>query len=308
MGSMMGMRRPFVLGTGTLSPLAAATHDGDRAGGIGGKGDVMDLGLTDKVALITGSYRGTGAGIARSLAAEGAVVLVHGLEPDQADEVATEIADAGGRAHVVVGDIRTEAGTSALVDDVHARVEHVDIVVNNFGNTDHASDWDAADSSTWHGSYDINVVSAFRVTQAFLPEMRATGWGRVVVLSTIGATRPGDTIPEYYTAKGALPSMAVGLAKHLSGTGITVNCVSPGIIATAEVVASYTRRAERDGRGTDWESVQGLIQEGPMANPTGRVPTPDDIGRFVTFVVSEPAWHLNGAHLRIDGGSAGVVT
>jgi NAD(P)-dependent dehydrogenase (short-subunit alcohol dehydrogenase family) len=273
-----------------------------------GEGDDVDLGLTDKVALVTGSYRGTGAGIARSLAAEGATVLVHGHEPRQADDVTAALVADGGTAITVVGDLRTEEGTAALVADVRARVERVDIVVNNFGNTDHASDWDAADTSTWHGSYDVNVVSAFRVTQAFLPDMRAAGWGRVVVMSTIGATRPGDTIPEYYTAKGALPSMAVGLAKHLSGTGITVNCVSPGIIATAEVVASYTRRAERDGRGTDWESVQELIQEGRMANPTGRVPTPDDIGRFVAFVVSEPAGHLNRAHLRIDGGAADAVT
>ncbi len=270
--------------------------------------DDVDLGLTDKVALITGSYRGTGAGIARALAAEGATVLVHGHEPGQADDVTAAIVADGGRAITVVGDLRSEDGTAAMVDDVRARVDHVDVVVNNFGNTDHASDWDAADTSSWHSSYDINVVSAFRVTQAFVPDMRTAGWGRVVVMSTVGATRPGDTIPEYYTSKGALPSMAVGLAKHLAGTGITVNCVSPGIIATAEVVASFTERARRDGRGTDWDSVQALIQEGRMANPTGRVPTPDDIGRFVAFVVSEPAWHLNGAHLRIDGGSSDAVT
>jgi len=268
----------------------------------------VDLGLTDKVALVTGSHRGTGVGIARALAGEGAVVLVHGLEPGQADDVAASIVADGGRAIVVVGDIRTEDGTAALVDDVRSQVDHVDIVVNNFGNTDHASDWAAADSASWHGSYDVNVVSAFRVTQAFVPDMRAAGWGRVVVMATVGATRPGDTIPEYYTAKGALPSMAVGLAKHLAGSGITVNCVSPGIIATAEVVASYTERARRAGRGTDWDSVQELIQEGRMANATGRVPTPDDIGRFVTFVVSEPAWHLNGAHLRVDGGASDAVT
>ena len=268
----------------------------------------MDLGLTDKVALVTGSYRGTGVGIARALAGEGAIVLVHGLEAGQADEVANDITAGGGRAHVVVGDIRTEAGTEAMVDDVRAQVDRVDVVVNNYGGVADASDWDVADTSTWHSSYDLNVVSAFRVTQAFLPDMRAAGWGRVIVMATVGATRPGDTIPEYYTAKGSLPSMAVGLAKHLAGTGITVNCVSPGIIATAEVVASYAERARRDGRGTDWESVQRLIQEGRMANPTGRVPTPDDIGRFVTFVVSEPAWHLNGAHLRIDGGAADAVT
>jgi 3-oxoacyl-[acyl-carrier protein] reductase len=268
----------------------------------------VDLGLTGKVALVTGSYRGTGVGIARALAAEGATVLVHGHEPGQGDDVVAGLEADGGRAHLVVGDLRTEAGTDALVADVRSRVDGVDIVVNNFGNTEHASNWDAADGASWHASYDVNVVSAFRVTQAFIPDMRAAGWGRVVVMSTIGATRPGDTIPEYYTAKGALPSMAVGLAKHLSGTGITVNCVSPGIIATAEVVASYTERARRDGRGTDWPSVERLIQEGRMANPTGRVPTPDDIGRFVTLVVSEPAWHLNGAHLRIDGGASDAVT
>lgn len=268
----------------------------------------MDLGLTDKVALVTGSHRGTGAGIARALAAEGATVLVHGLEAGPADEVARALRDEGGRALAVAGDVRTEAGSAATVADVRAHVERVDIVVNNFGNTEHASDWEVADSATWHSSYDVNVVSAFRVTQAFLPDMRAAGWGRVVVMATIGATRPGDSIPEYYTAKGALPSMAVGLAKHLAGTGITVNCVSPGIIATAEVVASYTERARREGRATDWPSVEALIQEGRMANPTGRVPTPDDIGRFVTFVVSEPAWHLNGAHLRVDGGAADAVT
>ena len=108
-------------------------------------------------------------------------MLVHGLEAGQADEVAATIVADGGRALVVVGDIRTEAGTAAMVADVHAaRVggrDHVDIVVNNYGNTDHTSDWDAADTATWHGSYDVNVVSAFRVTQAFVPDMRAAGWG-----------------------------------------------------------------------------------------------------------------------------------
>ena len=127
-------------------------------------------------------------------------------------------------------------------------------------------------------------------------------------VSTVGATRPGDRIPEYYAAKGALPSMAVSLAKDLGGTGITVNCVSPAIIATAEVVESFTERARRDGLATDWPSVERMILDTRMANPSGRVATPDDVGRFVAFVVSEPGWHLNGAHLRFDGGAADAVT
>src|SRR6478736_5453553 len=267
----------------------------------------MDLGLDGKVALVTGSYRGTGAGIARVLAAEGATVLVHGLEPGQADGTVQTIADAGHRCRPVVGDLRTEAGTATLVAAVRDATGTVDIVVNNYGIAE-GSDWESSDTESWHGSYDTNVVSAVRVTQAFLPDMRAAGWGRVVFVSTVGATRPGDRIPEYYAAKGALPSVAVGLAKHLAGTGITVNCVSPGIIATPEVVERFTERARRDGLETDWPSVERLILDNFMSNPSGRVATPEDVGRFIAFVASEPAWHLDGAHLRFDGGAADAVT
>jgi 3-oxoacyl-[acyl-carrier protein] reductase len=266
----------------------------------------VDLGLNGKVALVTGSYRGTGVGIARVLAREGATVLVHGHEPGQGDATVDEITAAGGSARLVVGDLRTEAGTDALVAAVRAVADRVDIVVNNYGVPE-GSTWDASDTASWHNSYEHNVVSAVRVTQAFLPDMQAAGWGRVVFVSTIGATRPGDTIPEYYAAKGALPSIAVSLARHLAGTGITVNCVSPGVIATAEVVQGATDRLARSGGSTEWPAVEQEILR-RMGNPTGRVPLPDDVGRFVAFVVGEPGWHLNGAHLRFDGGSAGVVT
>jgi NAD(P)-dependent dehydrogenase (short-subunit alcohol dehydrogenase family) len=267
----------------------------------------MDLGLSGKVALVTGSYRGTGTGIARMLAREGATVLVHGLEPGQAEAAVSTIGEADGACHTVTGDIRTERGTEALVAEVRAAVDRVDIVVNNYGVAE-GRDWSTSDTESWHGSYDTNVVTAVRVTQAFLPDMRAAGWGRVVFVSTVGATRPGDRIPEYYAAKGALPSMAVSLSKDLAGTGITVNCVSPAIIATAEVVESFTERARREGLATDWPSVERMILDSRMANPSGRVATPDDVGRFIAFVVSEPGWHLNGAHLRFDGGAADAVT
>ena len=266
----------------------------------------MNLGLDGKVALVTGAYRGTGAGIARVLAAEGAIALVHGHEPGQPDETVASIIDAGDRCHAVVGDIRTDAGTERVVREVRDAVERVDIVVNNFGMPD-GSDWESSDTASWHGSYETNVVSAVRIAQAFIPDMRAAGWGRIAFLSTVGATRPGDGIPEYYAAKGALPSVAVSLAKHLAGTGITVNCISPGIIATPEVVERFTERARRDGLGTDWATVEQRMLEA-MPNSSGRVPMPEDVGRFVAFVVSEPGWHLNGAHLRFDGGGAGVVT
>ena len=267
----------------------------------------MDLGLSGRVALVTGSWRGTGAGIARALAAEGATVLVHALEPGAADEVTAAIVAAGGTAHAVVGDIRTDEGTTDLVGAVRSVVGRIDIIVNNYGVAD-GSTWPESDARSWHASYDTNVVTGIRVVDAFVDDLRDGGWGRIVFISTVGATRPGDRLPEYYAAKGALPSVAVSLAKHLAGTGITVNCVSPGLVATAEIVERFTAQAERRGLPTDWPSVERMILDTAMPNPSGRVAFPDDVGRFVTFVCSEPAWHLDGAHLRIDGGAADAVT
>jgi NAD(P)-dependent dehydrogenase (short-subunit alcohol dehydrogenase family) len=267
----------------------------------------MDLGLEGRTALVTGSYRGTGAGIARVFAAEGATVLVHGLEPGQAAGTLAEIAAAGGTVHGVTGNLYTEAGTAQLVAEVQAVAPHVDIVINNWGRPE-GSDWETSDTTSWHGSYDVNVVSAVRVTQAFLPAMRDAGWGRVVFVSTVGATRPGDRIPEYYAAKGALPSVTVGLAKHLAGSGVTVNCVSPGMIATDEIIEMYTARATKRGLPTDLASLHRLMLDEGMTNWSGRVCTPEDVGRFVAFVASEAAWHLDGAHLRFDGGASDAVT
>lgn len=268
----------------------------------------MDLGLRGRVALVSGAYRGTGAGIARVLAGEGATVLVHGFDAGQADEVVEGIVAAGGDAHAVHGDLRTDTGADRVVEQAISIAGRIDVLVNNYGTVDGAGDWFDQTSASWFDLYDKNVVTGVRLVHRVVPAMRRQGWGRVVFVSTIGATRPGAQNPQYYAAKTALPGLVVSLAKELAGTGITVNTVSPGMIATPEIVASFTRRAERAGLAGDRETVERFMLDTGMANLTGRVATPEDIGRFVAFVVSEPAWHLTGAHLRIDGGASDAVT
>jgi len=152
------------------------------------------------------------------------------------------------------------------------------------------------------------VVSAVRLVHRLVPSMRDRGWGRVVLVATVGATRPGSRHPQYYTAKAALPGLTVSLAKELAGSGVTVNTVSPGIIATAEIIAAFSERAAARGLATDWATVQQLMLDEAMPNPSGRVATPEDIGRCIAFVVGEVGWHINGAHLRVDGGAADAVT
>ncbi len=256
----------------------------------------MDLGLKGKTALVTGSHRGTGAGIASVMAAEGARVLVHGFESGQPDAVVAEITKAGGLARGVVADITSDDGADAL----GALVDDVDVVVANYG-APMGSTWE--DTDTWAEEWDRNVVAGVRVVQLCLPGMRERGWGRAIFVGTVGTRMPGVHTPGYYAAKAGLPALVRSLAQELRGTGVTANVVSPGMIATAEVRDMLTKRAARDGIGPDWTDVEAWAVANRMPNLTARVPEPIDIGRVVAFVAGEPAWHIMGADIAVDGGT-----
>lgn len=256
----------------------------------------MDLGLAGRRALVTGSYRGTGAGIAAALAAEGATVLVHGFEPGQPDGVVAELNASGGDAVGLVADLGSDTGAASLAADAG----DVDVVVANYGAPS-GSSWDSLDD--WALEWDRNVMSAVRVIQPLMGGMRERGWGRVVVIGTVGSRMPGVRNPGYYTAKAGLAAFVRSLAQELRGSGVTANLVSPGMIATAEVREMLTRRAERAGVSGDWDAVQHWALEHSMPNLTGAIPDPTDIGRVVAFVAGEPGWHINGADIAVDGGA-----
>lgn len=260
----------------------------------------MDLGLAGRVVLISGGYRGTGAGTAGVFAAEGAHVAVHGFEPGQAAQTVADITALGGRATAVDGDLGTDEGVEHVVSTVEADLGPVEVLVNNYGAPGR-SDW-STPAEAWTDGWDRNVLTAVRLTQRVVPHMRDAGFGRVVFLGTVGTERPGDRNPDYYSAKAALPVLVRTLAKDLRGSGVTANLVSPGMIATVEVRDSILRRAEREGI-EGWQAAERWALENSMPNLTERIPEPEDIGRFVAFVASEAAWHLTGADLKVDGGA-----
>ncbi len=210
----------------------------------------MDLGLGGKTALVTGSYRGTGAGIARVLAREGASVLVHGFADGEPDRVVDEIRAAGDDARAVVG---------------------------------------------------------VRLIRGLAPGMRAAGWGRILLVGSLGALRPGARMPAYYASKAALGNMTVSLMKELEGTGITVNTVSPGLIATAEVRARFERLAQKRGWEGDWDAIQKKVAREVFPNFCGRIADVEEVGDLIAFLASDRAGYLNGANIRIDGGAADAV-
>ena len=258
----------------------------------------MNLDLTSKRALVTGSSRGTGAGIARVLAREGASVFVHGFELAAAESVASSIRAEGHVAHAVVGEIRSDAGARQLAD----AVGEIDILVNNYGVAEGGS-WQSA-TADWIDIYEKNVLSGVRLVQALTPGMKSRAWGRVLFVSTVGYARPNSRMPHYYASKMALINMTLSLAKELAYTGITVNCISPGIIATSEIREMYERRAIQKGEPSDWATLEQQIVRGDMPNPAGIVGTPEDIGELVAFLASDRARYVNAANIRIDGGAA----
>lgn len=261
----------------------------------------MELGLSGRNALVTGSFRGTGAAIARRLAEEGARVVVHGFEPAPAEAVAASIRTAGGAAQAVVGDLLSDAGVAELA----AAAGEIDVLVANYGTAD-AGDW-RSPTSDWRDAYEKNVLSAVRVIHALLPGMRERGFGRIVLLGTIGTTRPAARMPHYYAAKASLPALTLSLAKEVAGTGITVNLVSPGLLATDEVRASLIERARRKGRSTEWADVEREAAGSILPNLVGRIGRPEEVACVVAFLASDRAAFVTGANWRIDGGASDAV-
>lgn len=252
----------------------------------------MDLGIAGKVALVTGSHRGTGAGIAEVLAAEGATVFVHGFEPGQPEPVVERLRASGGDARSVVGDILCDAGAEAMAREVLAESGRVDVLVNNYGVAERGR-WFDASTDDWVSIYHKNVLSGVRLVRAFAPGMKERGWGRIIWLGTLGSLRPNARMPHYYASKGALPTLCVSLARELARTGITVNLVSPGLIATAEVQQQLARRS-----GTD-DALSALLD-----SPIGRPAEIDEVASLVAFLAGERSGAINGANLRVDGGAA----
>ena len=205
--------------------------------------------------------------------------------------------------------LASEADADLLVETAVAAAGPIDILVANYGVAEGGS-WlgEATDTAAWFESYDKNVLSGVRLLRRCVPAMTSRGWGRILLIGTVGSLRPGTRNPQYYAAKAALPAITVSLAKELAGTGITVNLVSPGIIATDEVKERFTRRAAAAGRPTDWESVQQLIFEEFMDLPTRRVPDPEDVGQLVAFLAGTTGANITGANYHIDGGSGDAVT
>lgn len=221
----------------------------------------MDLQLQNKVALVTGSSKGIGEGVARGLAKEGATVLVHGRDRMKTEEVTHDIISSGGHAFAVFGDLTVPDQVDRLVRDSKAAAGSINILVNNAGGSAPAEYWTSTSSETWAAVYDRNVLASVRIISLVLPAMKASRWGRIINISSLAALMPPASRPDYSAAKAAMIAMTASLAKDVAAHGITANTVSPGTVHSISLDTAFRKKAVERGMAIDapWNDIEREI-------------------------------------------------
>jgi 3-oxoacyl-[acyl-carrier protein] reductase len=266
----------------------------------------VDLQLDGKCALITGAGGDIGQGIVRAFIREGATVVLHGLDRMQLEQLAGTLHADGGRVYTAVGDLASDESARQIAEEARRLAGHVDILINNAAIYAHGS-WLDDTPDEMLKLYNVNVVGAARLIQQLVPPMYERHWGRIIQIASGDATEPLAFMSSYAATKAALVNLTVGLAKSLANTGITVNTISPGIIATEGVKQFYRGLAAQYGWGSDWQAIEQHILKEVLSNSTGRLGTVEEVADLIAFVASPLTGYINAANIRIDGGSTRSV-
>jgi NAD(P)-dependent dehydrogenase (short-subunit alcohol dehydrogenase family) len=258
----------------------------------------MQIDLSGKTAIVTGSTLGIGLAAAKGLAASGARVIVNGRKQPAVDEALATLRQAVPGADVAgfAGDLGTAEGCDALVK----AQPRCDILVNNLGIFGPQDFFETPDAE-WQRFFEVNVMSGVRLSRAYLQAMAAQGWGRVVFLSSeSGLNIPADMI-HYGFTKTAVLSIARGLAKRMAGTGVTVNSVLPGPTLSEGVADMLKEETEKTGKTLE-EAAADFVKANRPSSILQRAATVEEVANMIVYACSLQASATTGAALRVDGG------
>jgi NAD(P)-dependent dehydrogenase (short-subunit alcohol dehydrogenase family) len=256
----------------------------------------MDLQLTDKLALVSGSTKGIGLAIATGLAREGAKVIVNGRSEKSVGEALAKIHQAvpGAKLESFAGDLADAAVVGKLVEQFPA----VDILINNLGIFE-PKPFEEIPDADWQRFFNINVLSGIRLSRAYLPGMKSKNWGRIVFISSeSGIQIPAEMI-HYGMTKTAQLAVSRGLAETCGGTGVTVNAILPGPTRSDGVDEFITKLS---GGQPFAEFEKEFFKNHRPSSILQRFATPEEIANLVVYVASPLSSATNGAALRVDGG------
>lgn len=259
----------------------------------------MDLRIVGKRALVTGSTLGIGRAIAEALAVEGAHVIVNGRNAGRVDNAVREIARYG-FATGCAADLSTAHGASTLVEFA-LRDGPIDILVNNAGMFTVKEFFDIEDAD-WQAMFELNVMSAVRMSRALMPPMLARGWGRIVFIGSDQSSKPNPSMAHYAMTKTAMVSIARSLAERTRGTGVTVNTVQVAPTWTDGVNAFMHEMAEIEDATPEAMSRSYFSDGEGRTSLLQRWAKPEEIAAVVAFLCSPLASAINGSAPRADGG------
>ena len=259
----------------------------------------MNLELTGKLALISGSTAGIGRAIAESLAAEGAEVVVNGRSQERVEAALNEIKAKLPQARLrgLAADLSTAEGVATLLRSLPA----VDILVNNLGIFE-PKEFEQIPDEDWFRIFEVNVMSGVRLTRALLGGMMKQDWGRVIFISSESAVQIPTEMIHYGMSKTAQLAISRGLAESLAGTGVTVNSVLVGPTRSEGVGIFIGQMAEQAGATDMAEFERGFLKEVRPTSLIGRFLQPEEVARVVTFLCSPVASAITGASVRAEGG------
>jgi 3-oxoacyl-[acyl-carrier protein] reductase len=258
----------------------------------------LDLGLTGRVAVVTGGSQGIGREIALVLAAEGADVVIAARRADRLERTADDLRDLGRRVVSVVADVATPEGPREIAAAALAELGRVDILVNNAGKG-HNKPIDALTDEDWYASIDLNLMSAVRMCRVLLAQMRERRWGRIVNIATRVAREPDPYFAAYAAAKAGLINFSKNLANAYSPEGVLSNCIVPGLIRSEAIDQAAAKSAAETGLSVD-EVMARTMRKRPI--PAGRLGEPSDVAGLVALLCSDRGAWITGACFTVDGG------
>jgi 3-oxoacyl-[acyl-carrier protein] reductase len=260
----------------------------------------MDLGLRDRVCVVTGSTTGIGLETARILASEGARVVVTGRDAERVEAAREEV----GAALGVVADLAEPAAPVTLLAETRSRVGPVDCLVNNVGIAYQAA-FDELDDGQWDAMWQLNVMSYVRTIRAALPDMRKRGSGAIVNVSSTSGKRPSPSMPNYSVTKAAVLSLSRLVADLYAADGVRSNAVAPGPTAT-EAWLGEGGLADQQGQRTGKSREEVLAAVG-AGRPLGRLAEPEEIANVIAFLCSDRASYVTGSAWSADGGTVPII-
>lgn len=256
----------------------------------------MELGLKNKVALVTGASKGIGKAVAMELAREGCRVVISARGEEELNEAAEEIRQVESSAEVlsVATDVTDPSEVERLVDEATGRFGTVHVLVNNAGGVGRRVPFHELSNDEWFEILDLNLISAVRLTRAVLPYMREQGWGRIINIGSESGAQPDTVKPHYNASKAALVNLTKGLSKTYGEEGILVNVVSPATTLTPAVESIISEEAE---------SEAAFVNENRPNIVAGRLGRPEEVAAVIAFLASERASFVTGSNYRVDSGS-----